>query len=162
MQWYWNRSRWRRGSLAAFAFGLALGSPAGGEEPEAAPVPSAPIELDRLLKLPQSTELPRERIGNATRSEWRSRFISARLAHDAADTALTAAQDKMGEAATDSESWQIAPPGGSTAGASDAPMNYQLTQEIRRQREELARSERRLQDLTIEADLAGVPASWRE
>ncbi len=162
LQSHWNRSAWRRASLAAFVLSLGLLAAAGAEEPAEAPVVPRPVELDRLLKLPAPTQVSRERIGNASQNEWRSRFTSARLEHAAAQTALDAAQLKMGEAATETESWQIAPPGAAVTGASDAPVNYPLRQEIRRQREELARSERSLQELTIEADLAGVPGSWRE
>ena len=34
-------------------------------------------------------------------------------------------------------------------------------QELRRNRDELAHSERRIQDLEVEANLAGVPQDWR-
>ena len=80
----------------------------------------------------------------------------------AAQNALDATMDKMGESVTDTESWQIAPPGSSAQASADAPVNYSLRQQVRREREELARAERHLQELTIEADLAGVPADWRE
>ena len=43
----------------------------------------------------------------------------------------------------------------------DSPLDYQLTQTLRRNREELARAERQLQDLEVEANLASVPADWR-
>ena len=50
---------------------------------------------------------------------------------------------------------------GMPKGASDnSPVSYRLLQEIRRQREEVARFERRLRDLRIEANLAGVPDDW--
>ena len=162
MQLHWNRFGPQAGGLAVLALCFCLVTPAGGEEPSAKPAAAPPVELDRLLKLPAPVEVPRERVGSATRGEWRSRFVSARLERDAAQTALETAQEKIGEAAGDTESWQIAPPGAPKTGSADAPISYQLHQEVRRQREELARSERHLQDLTIEADLAGVPASWRE
>jgi len=162
LQLHWNRFGPRTGGFAVLALCACLVAPAGGEEPSAKPAAPPPVELDRLLKLPAPVEAPRERVGSATKGEWRSRFISARLERDAAQTALEAAQKQLGEAAGDTDSWQIAPPGAPTAGASDAPVSFQLRQEVRRQREELARCERHLQDLTIEADLAGVPASWRE
>ena len=135
---------------------------AGGAEPEAKAAPPPAVDLDRLLQLPPIVEVPREQIGSATRSQWRARFTSARAEHEAAQAGLEAAQKQLGTVAEDTEAWQIAPPGSGTAGASEAPVDYQLKQELRRQREELARSERRLRDLTIEADLAGVPADWRE
>jgi hypothetical protein len=156
-----------RASLAALALALVLGhaAAAAGTEPEPKPQQPPPaVELDRLLKLPPSVEVQREQIGSATRSQWRARFASARAEHDAALAGLEAAQKKLGTVAEDSEAWQMAPPGAGAgpAGASEAPVDYQLRQELRRQREDLIRSEKNLRELTIEADLAGVPADWRE
>lgn len=163
MQSHWKRRGGACGVFALLALGLGLGPPAGGEEPAAPPPAPAPVELDRLLKLPSApVKVSPERAGSASKSEWRSRFTSARLERDAAQTALDTAMEKVGEAAGDTESWQIAPPGSAAQATSDAPLNYQLRQEIRRQRDELTRAERHLQELTVEADLAGVPASWRE
>jgi hypothetical protein len=159
----WNRlGRWR-GGLAALALVLCQGLAADGAEPEAESTAPPAVDLDRLLQLPASVEVPREQIGNATRSQWLSRFASARAEQEAALAALEASQKKLGVVSETTDAWQIAPPGaGGTAGASEAPMDYQLKQEMRRRREDLARSERQLQELTIEADLAGVPAEWRE
>ena len=39
-------------------------------------------------------------------------------------------------------------------------VNYGLKQEIQRKREDVARAERRLRDLIVEANLAGVPEEW--
>ena len=164
MQPHWNRGRRRRG-FAWLALCVALAGPARAEEPAAQPppAPAPPVELDRLLKLPPApVRAEPERAGSASKSEWRSRFTSARLARDAAQTALDETFKKIGAAAGDNESWQITPPGAGKASTSEAPVNYQLRQEIRRQREELARAEHQIQELTIQADLAGVPASWRE
>ncbi len=161
MQSGWNRlCPWTGGLALALALGHAVA--AGGAEPQAKTAPPPAIDLDRLLKLPPIVEVPREQIGSATQSQWRARFTSARAEHDAAVTGLEAVQKKLGTMAEGTEAWQLAPPGSVTKGASDAPLDYQLKQELRRQREELERSERRLRDLTIEADLSGVPAEWRE
>ena len=162
MQLHWNRFGPQAGGLAVLALCFCLVTPAGGEEPSAKPAAAPPVELDRLLKLPAPVEAPRERVGSATQGEWRARFASARLERNAAQTALDDAQKQRGEAASDTDAWQITPPGAPTSSVADAPVSYQARQEARRQREELARSERHLLDLTIEADLAGVPASWRE
>jgi hypothetical protein len=161
-----HRNQLRAGRAAfarlALALGLGLAGAAASEEPAAQP-PSAPVELDRLLKLPPArVPASPERAGSASKGEWRTRFTSARLERDAAQNTLDATVDKMGESVTDTESWQIAPPGASAQASADAPINYSLRQQVRREREELARAERRLQDLTIEADLAGVPQDWRE
>jgi hypothetical protein len=146
----------RGGALAALA--LLLAGAAAAEETEAAPA----VELDRLYRLPDSVDTGGERLGSATRTEWRARFASALAERAAAQAALEEAQKELGEAADGADPWQIAPPGVQTTGASEAPVSYQLRQEVRRQREEVDRSERRLRELTIQADLAGVPADWRE
>jgi hypothetical protein len=158
----WNHLAPGTGGLA-LALVLCHAVAAGGAEPEAKAAPPPAVELDRLLKLPAVVETtPREQIGSATRSQWRARFTSARAEHEAALAALEAVQKKLGTVAEGTEAWQIAPPGSGAQGASEAPLDYQLRQDVRRQREELARSERHLRDLTIEADLAGVPADWRD
>ena len=162
MQRGWNRFGPWTGGLAALALALCQAVAADGVEAESKATPPPAIELDRLLKLPPNIETPREQIGSATRSQWRARFTSARADHEAALAALEVAQKKLGTVAEEAEAWQIAPPGSGATGASEAPVDYQLKQEVRRQREDLTRSERHLRDLTIEADLAGVPADWRE
>jgi hypothetical protein len=160
----WNRSGPWSGALAALLLGLCQAAAAAGAEPEPkAEPPPPPIELDRLYKLPAAAvEAPREQIGGATRSQWRARFASARAEVEAAQTGLEASQKKLGEMAEGSEAWQMAPPGAGPKGASEAPVDYALRAEVRRQREDLTRSEKNLRELTIEADLAGVPADWRE
>jgi hypothetical protein len=162
----WNRTgssqrrRPWRCALAALALGHALA--AGGAEPEGGAAPPPTVGLDRLLKVPDSVELPSQQIGSASKNQWRARFASARSEHDAAQKALEATQKKLGTVAGESDAWQIAPPGAGAQAASEAPIDYQLKQELRRQREDLERSEKHLRELTIEADLAGVPADWRE
>jgi hypothetical protein len=159
----WKRFGGSRRGLWALALCLCLALAAGAAEPEAESTAPPEVDLDRLLQLPASVEIQREQIGNATRTQWRSRFASARAEHEAALAALEASQEKLGAVSETSDAWQMAPPGaGVTAGASEAPMDYQLKQEMRRRREDVSRSERRLRELTIEADLAGVPAEWRE
>jgi len=159
----WNRIGAWKGGLAVLALALCQTVSAGGAEPEAEASPAPVVGLDRLLQLPPaSVEVPHEQIGSATQGQWRSRFTSARSELAAAQAALEASQKKLGTVSEGTEAWQMAAPGTSVTGASEAPLDYQLKQELRRQREELERSERHLLDLTIEADLAGVPAEWRE
>lgn len=161
MQPDWNRFGALPGALAALVLCHALA--AGAEEPAGAAPPPPTVGLDRLLKLPSDVEVSRDEIGSSTRTQWRSRFASARAEQQAAQTALDATQKKLGTAAGEADAWQIAPPGvGAASAASEAPVDYQLKAEMRRQRGDLARSEKVLRELTIEADLAGVPADWRE
>jgi hypothetical protein len=127
--------------------------------------PSPPIvELDRLLELPESLELEPETHGGATKAEWRARFQSARKDLAAARVALAKSQAKLDDVASDTSTWKMGAPGmgALTAGAtSDAPLDYSLSNEMRRNREGVKRGERLLMELEIEANLAGVPRDWQ-
>jgi hypothetical protein len=140
------------GALLGFAL-AAVPAAAEGTEPP-------PVELDRLLKLPDNMEFDVERRGGATRSEWRTRFEDSRLAVRMAQEDLAKSQQELEEAMAGSPSWSLAPPGMPAGGAEGG--SYQLKQEVRRSREELERATRRLQDLIVEANLAGVPEEWRQ
>ncbi|HVP28004.1 MAG TPA: hypothetical protein VMW35_02435 [Myxococcota bacterium] len=120
------------------------------------------VDLDRLLKLPSSGDYGMEKRGGATRAEWRSRFREARGDVDKSKKKLGTLQDKLDQAASESDSpWRFVPPGASAA-PSDNTENFSLTEAIRREKSELQRAEKRLRDLDVEANLAGVPADWRE
>lgn len=139
--------------------GLLLGAapPAWGEEP---PAEKAPVQLDRLLDLPESLDYGVERRAGATPGEWRERFREAERSLSDARAELAASEAELATLGEDSEGWALAPPG---AGAKnqDAPLSYQLRMQIRRQRDEVERAERRLRELQIEANLANVPPDWR-
>ncbi len=141
----------------------AAGGSTGAEgDPTASapPVSPPPVQLDRLLKLPDSLDLETSRRGGATRSEWRARFAEAREGLEGAQAALEAAQRKLEAMAEDKAGWQMSAPGVQAMNPEDSPVSYELRQELRRQREDIERFERRLQDLGIEAKLAGVPDEW--
>lgn len=101
-----------------------------------------------------------ERRGGATRSEWRTRFEESRLAVRLAQKDLARSQQELEEAMSGSAQWSLAPPG-LPAGSVDSGGSYRLKQDVKRNREELERVTRRLQDLVVEANLAGVPEEWR-
>jgi hypothetical protein len=128
--------------------------------------PSPPIvDLDQLLVLPDSVKLDPETRGGATKAEWRARFQSAREDLATARAALAKTQAKLEDVASDTSAWKMGAPGLGGADANptkDAPLDYGLSNEMRRNREEVKRSERRLTELEIEAELAGVPRDWRE
>jgi hypothetical protein len=143
----------------ALAAGVAVRAGQGmaaGEEP--AP---QPVELERLLKLPSHLDYEVEKRGGATRGEWRARFRTTREELAASKAALEKAQTALEEAAGGGSSWQLAPPGAQAA-SSDATLHYALREEVRRQRDEVARGEKKLRALEVEANLAGVPQDWRE
>jgi hypothetical protein len=119
--------------------------------------------LDQLLKLPTAVEYSTEKKGGATRSEWRQRFHDARADVKAADKALKKAQDELAEVAGSKDDWQFTPPG-LPAGANDedSTTSYKLRQEVKRQRSEVERSNARLRELEVQANLAGIPEDWRD
>lgn len=143
----------------AMALLLVPWRPASAQPQEVA-AEKAPVELDRLLELPDTLEYGVERRGGATPGEWRERFRQARSELEEARRVLSETEDELAGLGESSEAWQLAPPG-STAAHSEAPLSYQLRMRIRRQREEVERAEKRLRDLEIEANLANVPEDWR-
>ncbi|HVH20778.1 MAG TPA: hypothetical protein VNF72_20995 [Myxococcota bacterium] len=148
-------------------FGVTLALLAGAAQADPAPTPQgsttgkAPaVGLDSLLKLPPSGASPGEaRAGGVTRQEWEQRFAIARGDVAAAQGAIDKAQQELGTLAKGTENWQMSAPG-AQANAENSPMSYRLRQELRKQREELSAAERRLTDLEVEANLAGVPEEW--
>jgi hypothetical protein len=148
--------RW--GALAA-----VLVQPLLPTHPVRAEDPAGPPSLDQLLKLPKSVEFESERKGGATRSEWRQRFADARTAVTTAEAALAKAQQALAADVGVKSDWQFTPPGlpGGGNPNPDASANYQLSQEVKRQRVELARAQARLRELEVQANLAGVPDDWR-
>jgi hypothetical protein len=138
-------------------------APARAEDPATAAtdaVPS-PVGLDALLRLPAQSPIPEaEPKGTGDQKGWEARFAAARGELEAARAALVESQTELGKLASDSNAWQMAPPGAS-ANIENSPVSYKLRQEIRRQREEVAQAERALTELRIEANLAGVPEAWQ-
>lgn len=157
------------GGLLALA--LAAGVPAGAEDAAPTPTPtSAPTEgkpatdqpagLDRLLTLPDGQSYGVDRKGGLSRGEWRTRFVEIQDALAREHKALSDAEGRLDEAAGNSSNWQMAPVPGMQP-SPDAPLDYQLRVEIRRHKSEIDRLERKLKQLEIEANLAGVPPEWR-
>jgi len=137
-----------------------MAAPASAED---APSPAI-VELDQLLILPDSLDLEPETRGGATKAEWRSRFQSAREDVAAARAALAKSQAKLEEVAGGTSAWKMGAPGlgaPNVGAAADTPLDYSLSNEMRRNREEVERSERRLTELEIEASLASVPRDWQ-
>ncbi len=159
----WGRSGrgrlqgWWVGAVSALAAGLMAGTPAP-EADEAAEPPA--VDLDRLLRLPESLVVDAAERGGATASQWRLRFQAERAKLGAARAALRGSQVELEGLAEETSSWQMAPPGAKEA--TQSPVSFRLHQEIRRQREEIELSQRRLRELGVEADLASVPEEWRQ
>ena len=153
--------------LAALFLALGSAGPARADdtapaEKPSAPAPTAeqPAELDRLLTLPGGQSYGVDRKGGLSRGEWRTRFVEIQDALGKEQKALKDAEGRMDEIAGSSSNWQMAPVPGMQP-SPDAPLDYQLRVEIRRHKSEIDRLERKLKQLEIEANLAGVPADWR-
>ena len=140
------------------AAGLGVGSARSEEEAPAAG--EQPADLERLLTLPGGESYEVDRRGGLSRGEWRSRFVEVQDALASERQALSEAEGRLDEAAGSASNWQMAPVPGMQP-SPDAPLDYQLRVAIRRHKSEIERLERKLKQLEIEANLAGVPAEWR-
>lgn len=160
----------RRGyglAIALLLGSLCFAAVAGADEsakpaPGASAPPGASVGLDSLLRLPPDSAPEPARTGGASRQEWEQRFATARGDLKTAQDALDKAQADLAKLAEGTDAWQMSAPGIGQAqsGNENSPMSFKLRQEIRRQREEVASAERRLNELEVEAKLAGVPDEW--
>jgi hypothetical protein len=139
-----------------------VSAPADAVDPTSVRPDEPTIDLDQLLKLPDSYMADAERRGGASRSEWRERFFRARENIEARQEELERLQAKMEGIAVDGSSWAAGAPGLSNPDPSTQTLNYKLRQDLRRAREDIEQAERDLRDLRVEADLANVPETWRE
>jgi len=152
--------------LALAALGVALAAPASiaraQQEPEA---PAKDVSLEKLLTLPESISAApsaQARRGGKTRSEWQARFEQARAELAKAKQGLEDSRKELEEVAPD-QAWSMSAPGlPAQAAPSETSIDFRLRQQIRKQREDLERAEHQLDELAVEANLAGVPEEWRE
>jgi hypothetical protein len=147
-------------AVLAFGMGAAAAEPEAAASAEAPPATEQPAELDRLLTLPGGQSYGVDRRGGLSRGEWRSRFSEVQDALVLERKGLEEAEGRLDEVAGSSSNWQMAPLPGMQP-SPDAPLDYQLRFAIRRHKSEIERLERKLKELEIEANLAGVPAEWR-
>ena len=159
---------------AAFLGALvALVAPSAAEEPLLVPsqptsVPTSQgsstggvIAVDRLLTLPRGFDVGNARKGGATRAEWRAQFMEARNSLTKSQADLAKTRHEIEANAADNGSWKMAPPGASLAN-SESPTSFRLTQQLRRDREEVKQAEQALTALDVEANIAAVPEDWRQ
>jgi len=120
------------------------------------------VQLDQLLRLPNTLDFREERKGGAGASDWRRRFREAEQRVEDARAKLARVESELETAAVSGGSqWQIAPPG-QTASSDTGPLSFRLREELRRTRDDLEEAERQQRALVVEADLAEVPESWRQ
>jgi hypothetical protein len=157
----------------AVGLGLALASASAaqaGDPPAAEPseasaaasrdaVPATGVALDQLLTLPSDRTYSVERKGGLTRGEWRTRYGEVRGDLQKERDALEETQGKLEEAG--GGQWSVNPIPGAESDTSRSPIDFQIRTQLRKHREEIDRLERKLRQLDIEANLAGVPEEWR-
>jgi hypothetical protein len=115
------------------------------------------------MKLPSSLDYGAGERGGMTPGEWRARYRALNEALEFEQKALEAAQEELSKIARTSDAWTLAAPiPGAVGAANEAPLDYQLRQEIQRRKSEIEHLERALLELDVRADFAGVPAEWRE
>ncbi len=152
---------WRRASLWLAALALLGPSPVGAQQdPAAAPDETPRVRLDQLLELPAGRTYQVEKRGGMTRQEWTGRFQELIDGLRETKESLDKAETELEQVAGEAEPWTLGPALPGVTGA-EAPLDYRLRQEIRRHRSEIERLEDRLTELEVQADLAGVPESWR-
>lgn len=121
--------------------------------------------LDALLQLPKGfLDGESQTVAGAGEDEWRRRFTAAQNDLDAARAGLESTKRELDTVAEGggASQWSVAPPGGSSSGGpSTSPLSFKLRQEMKKNRELLEAAERAMRELRIEADLAGVPTTWR-
>ncbi len=118
------------------------------------------VGLEKLLRLPDDFDLDVQQRSGATSAVWRDRFERAREDLEEARRRLADAERELDTLSGDSSSWQVAAPGSNTPQTS--PLNLRLRQAVKDYRQEIDESERKLRSLAVEADLAAVPADWRD
>jgi hypothetical protein len=159
------RRYWRRlPAGSALLSGLLFAPlPAPGQESAPEPGGSEPrVELEDLLRLPDSVRYDVDKRGGATRAEWRERFQGLREDLDEERKALERARLELEKVAGNTDTWKLTPPGAPGAAPSEAPLDYRLRTEIRQREAEVDRLEKQLRELVVEANLAGVPETWRQ
>lgn len=130
---------------------------------------SAAPGLDALLKLPDAYRAqPAPAVAGTTEAQWRKRFQQAVGSVTDARASLVATKEALDGAATSggSSQWAVAPPGGAggesgAPNSASTPVSFKLRQQLKANRLELDEAEKAFRELSIQADLAGVPEAWR-
>ena len=127
--------------------------------PSPAPVPE--VRLESLLKLPSSWNGGEVKRQGLSAGQWRARFSELAEERLAVEQGVDEARDEldgMVEGGTGGP-WQMAAPGSNNTEVT--PMSFKHRELIRDGKEQLTNIRRRERSLHIEADIAGVPSTWR-
>ena len=127
-------------------------------------------DLGSLLELPSGFGAVESEptVAGSGEAEWRRRFRTSRASVNEARRQLAATKGELDSLAGEGggSQWNVAPAiggalGGGGAQGRDTPLSFKLRQQLKRDREAVDQAEKDLRRLQIEADLAGVPRSWR-
>jgi hypothetical protein len=127
--------------------------------PSPAPVPE--VRLESLLKLPSSWSGSEVKRQGLSAGQWRARFSELAEERLAVEQGVEEARDEldgMVEGGTGGP-WQMAAPGSNNTEVT--PMSFKHRELIRDGKEQLTNIRRRERSLHIEAEIAGVPSTWR-
>jgi hypothetical protein len=122
----------------------------------------APVDLETLLRLPDSYRTVSERRGGIEKGEWQARFGEARGNVGAKNADLDRLQEKLSGLASTGGQWQAGAPGLASPDSQHQTLSYKLRQELRGARTAIDEAERGMLELGVQADLAGVPDDWRQ
>jgi hypothetical protein len=161
LKWCWKFPRTRKRGIAGLGLSwLVLPLVAAAAADVDAEPPPKSVTLDQLLTLPSALPVESGQRGGQTRAEWNSRFAEAEAEVEKAKADLDDSLDRLSELVGKTSNWKVGAPGVQAAPSDNSPVNYGLRQEIKQNREDVVRTERKLRDLSIEANLAGVPENW--
>jgi len=132
---------------------------AAAADVEAEPPPKG-VTLDELLTLPSALPVESSQRGGLTRGEWSGRFAEAEAELETARADLDESLERLSELVGKTSNWKVGAPGVQAGPNDNSPVNYGLRQEIKQNREDVVRAERKLRELSVEANLAGVPENW--
>ncbi len=163
VKWCWKFSRTLKTGIGVLGLSWLVMPFVGAaaKDVEVEPPPKR-VTLDQLLTLPSALPVESGQHGGLTRGEWSGRFAEAEAEVQIAKAELEASLDELSEVVGKTSNWKVAAPGMQAGPTENNPANYGLKQEVRRRREDVARAERSLRDLIVEANLAGVPESWHK
>jgi len=161
VKWCWKFPRVRKRGIAALGLSWLVVPlvAAAAEDVEAEPPPKS-VTLDQLLTLPSALPVESAQRGGVTRAEWSGRFAEAEAEVETAEADLDESLERLSELVGKTSNWKVGAPGVQAAASDNSPVNYGLRQEIKQNREDVARAERKLRELSVEANLAGVPEDW--
>jgi hypothetical protein len=161
VNWCWKFPRvWQRGIAALGLSWLIVPLVAAAAADVEAEPPPRSVTLDQLLTLPSALPVESGQRGGLTRGAWSGRFAEAEAEVETAQADLDESLERLSELVGKTSNWKVGAPGVQVGANDNSPVNYGLRQEIQQNREDVARAERKLRELSVEANLAGVPENW--